>query len=380
MQSIQPNQQMMDLYQKAKTILVLDHPFFASILLRKPTVWTLGVPTAAMSCKSGTIYLNPEWIAEQQLNTQQMIFLLAHECMHYMLMHGARLHGRKHKAWNIACDKVINDTLIADNIGEFIDGGYHFNGARDHRAEDLYDESDDNGDGEGMGGTGDDLIDEPMTEGEQAEAQAQAKIDMAQAKQSAKMQGKMPASLQRLVESIINVPTPWYDILERHMVSFKRDDMSWSRPNRRHVANDLYLPGTNYTPEMGTVVIGVDTSGSITQHMLDHFSGHINRILEDCRPSEIHILYCDTRVAHHDQITCEDLPYKAVMHGGGGTDMRELFNHVFKHDINPDVMVVLTDMYTPFPDEAPAYSTVWLSTSSVTEAPFGEVLSYDINA
>lgn len=382
MQSIQPSKQLDELYQKAKTLLVLDHPFFASILLRKPTVWTLDVPTAAMSCKTGTIYLNPDWITREQLNGQHMVFLLAHECMHYMMLHGARLGSRKHKAWNIACDKVINDTLIHEGIGEFIDGGCHEAGAKDKRAEELYSEDDGDGEGEGdegIGGTGDDIIDEPMTAGEQAEAEAQAKVDMTQARQAAKMQGKLPASLKKLVDDIVNVPTPWYDVLERFMVSYRRDDISWSRPNRRHIGVDLYLPGTSYVPEMGEVVIGVDTSGSIDDVMLQHFAGHINRIMDDCKPSKIHIVYCDTRVAHHDELTCEDLPYTAEMHGGGGTDLRKIFEFIDEHDINPDVLVVLTDMYTPFPDSAPAYSTVWVSTSSITEAPFGEVVSYDTN-
>lgn len=386
MNSVTPSAHIEALYQKARTLLVLDHPFFASIVLRKPLTWTTDIPTAAMSCKTGNIYINPEWVEQQKLTAKNMIFLLAHECMHYMLLHGARQGSRKAKAWNIAADKVINDTLIDCNVGEFIDGGVTMPGARDMRAEDLYDDTDDDGDGDGegdgdgggIGGCGDDLLDEQMTEGEQAAAEAQAKVDMTQAKQAAKMQGKLPGALERMVDEIINVPTPWHDILERFMVSFRRDDLSWSRPNRRHIASDIYIPGTSYTPEMGPVVLAIDTSGSIGQAELDHFTGHVNRIIEDCRPEVVHVLYCDTAVAGHDIVTLDDLPYKATMKGGGGTDLREIFSHIDNEGIEPDVLVVLTDMYTPFPSEAPGYSTVWLSTSSVDTAPFGEVIHYEV--
>lgn len=367
------------LLSKAKALLVLNSPFFASVLLRKQIRWSDSVPTAGVNAK-GEVFLNPGWIKENVPTASHMVFLLAHECMHYMLQHMTRRGQRKAMPWNVAGDKVINETLIAAGVGTFIDGGQRHPGAEGMTAEALYNADEDDGgkggDKRGGGDPGNDLIESNLTDGESAEIEANVKIDITQARQAAKMAGKMPEALARMVDAIVEVRTPWHQILERYMVSFCRADLSWSRPNRRHVANNLYLPGTNYMPEMGPVVIGVDTSGSIDDVTLAHFGGHVNRIMELCRPSAIHIVYCDARVNHTDTLTCEDLPVKLTAHGGGGTDLRHIFDWTDKLDTLPDVLVVLTDMYTPFPDEAPAYPTVWVSTTDGASAPFGDVVQY----
>jgi predicted metal-dependent peptidase len=379
-----PPQGCVELLQKARALLVLDHPFFASIVLRKPIQWTDSIPTACVNMR-GEMFINPSWVEAEQMTVQNLIFLLAHECMHYMLLHGPRRGHRDAAAWNIAADKVINETLVASGVGTFIEGGQRHPGAETMRAEDLYNEQDGDqgqgsgdGDGDGVGGIGSDLMDEPMTEGERTEIEAQVKIDATQAKQAAKMQGKMPAALARLVDEIIEVRTPWHQILERFMVSFRKDDLTWSRPNRRFVHQGIYLPGQSYVPEMGPVVIGVDTSGSIGEAELAHFAGHVNRIMEQCRPEAIHVVYCDAAVNKAEQYTCDDLPVKLTPCGGGGTDLREIFHWVDEQGIQPDVAVILTDMYTPFPDQAPDYSTVWLSTTDVASAPFGTVVQYSM--
>lgn len=377
MNIVTPSPALVGLLAKAKTLLVLDHPFFASVLLRKPIAWTDTLPTAGVT-NDGKVYINPEWVTAQNLTAQHLVFLLAHECLHYMLLHGLRRGARDRGAWNVAADKVINETLIASKVGTFIDGGQRHTGAETMAAEELYappSQDDCNG---GPGGPGSDILggEGAMTDGERAEVEAQVKIDAAQAKQAAKMQGKLPAALERLVDDIINVMTPWHQVLERFMTGFRKDDLSWSRPNRRHVWQGTYLPGQNYVPEMGPVVIGVDTSGSIGPAELAHFAGHTNRIMETCRPSAIHVVYCDARVNRTDEFSAEDLPIKLTPCGGGGTDLRHIFSWVDQAGIEPDVLIVLTDMYTPFPEEAPSYSTVWLSTTEVDAAPFGSVVQY----
>ena len=109
---------------KAKSLLILDHPFFGATVSKRPFVYVdfdhPQIQTAACS-KRGMIYLNVGFLAD--LTVANIIFLLAHEALHYMLMHALRLGTRKHKAFNIAADKVINDTLIDAKVGEFIDGG-----------------------------------------------------------------------------------------------------------------------------------------------------------------------------------------------------------------------------------------------------------------
>ena len=366
-----------DKLAKAKAQLIIHQPFFASILLRKKITWSEDVGTAGVTAR-GDIFVAPSFA--ESLTVQNLVFLLAHECMHYLLQHPARRGARDAGAWNIACDKTINDTLIASEMDGFIDGGVTQDGARKHSADELYKEPPTGGGGsggDGPGGTGSDLIEGDMSDSDIKECESQARLDAAQARTAAKMVDKMPAGLERLIDEIVNVKTPWHVILERYMTGLVKADVSWARPNRRHVHAGMYLPGADKVPKMGEVVIGVDTSGSIGSKELAIFEAHVNRIMEMCRPEKVHVVYCDARVGSTEEYTTEDLPAKFTkVTGGGGTAFKPVFDWVERQGMRPDVLVYLTDMYGSFPDSAP-FPTVWLSTSDVDKAPFGDVIKFD---
>ena len=363
---------------KAKSLLILDHPFFGTACTKRPIIYTDTVPTAAMSA-TGQMYMNVDFCAP--LSVQQLMFLLAHEAMHYMLAHGLRRGHRDPQAWNVAADKVINDTLIDAGVGDFIDGGVTLDGAREMAAESLYDENDD-GAGEGPGGLGNDIGDptdadgQPLDDATIHQLEAEAKIDAIQSAKAAKAVGKLPASIERMVEELVNVSTPWYDILERFMAGKIKDGYSWNRPNRRFIARNIYIPGTDYVPKMGPVVIGVDTSGSIGPDEIAMFNGHINRIIDTCNPEVVHVVYCDYDVAGVDEYTPEDFPVTIQSKGGGGTSFKPVFDWVDHNAIDPECVVYLTDGYGDQSQFTTNHETVWLTTGS--EAfDWGHVIKFE---
>lgn len=363
---------------KAKSLLILDHPFFGTACTKRPIIYTDTVPTAAMSA-TGQMYMNVDFCAP--LTVQQLMFLLAHEAMHYMLAHGLRRGHRDPQAWNVAADKVINDTLIDAGVGDFIDGGITLDGAREMAAESLYDETDD-GDGQGPGGLGNDIGDptdadgQPLDDATIHQLEAEAKIDAIQSAKAAKAVGKLPASIERMVEELINVSTPWYDILERFMAGKIKDGYSWNRPNRRFIARNIYIPGTDYVPKMGPIVIGVDTSGSIGPDEIAMFNGHINRIIDTCNPEVVHVVYCDYDVAGVDEYTPEDFPVTIQCKGGGGTSFKPVFDWIDNNAIDPECVVYLTDGYGDQSEFTTNHETVWLTTG--TEAfDWGHVIKFE---
>lgn len=363
---------------KAKSLLILDHPFFGTACTKRPIIYTDTVPTAAMSA-TGQMYMNVDFCAP--LSVRQLMFLLAHEAMHYMLAHGLRRGHRDPKAWNIAADKVINDTLIDAGVGDFIDGGVTLDGAREMAAESLYDENDD-GDGEGPGGLGNDIGDptdadgQPLDDATIHQLEAEAKIDAIQSAKAAKAVGKLPASIERIIEELVNVTTPWYDILERFMAGKIKDGYSWNRPNRRFIARNIYIPGTDYVPKMGPVVIGVDTSGSIGPDEIAMFNGHINRIIDTCNPEVVHVVYCDYDVAGVDEYTPQDFPVTIQCKGGGGTSFKPVFDWIDNNAIEPECVVYLTDGYGDQSEFTTNHETVWLTTGS--EAfDWGHVIKFE---
>ena len=114
--------------EKAKSQLVLSHPFFASILLRGKLVERKDIPTAAVDAR-GTIYYNHDFF-EKELEIQEVVFVLAHECMHKILHHFARLNGRNPQKANYAQDACINDILQSSGVGKMPAGAVNMPVAR----------------------------------------------------------------------------------------------------------------------------------------------------------------------------------------------------------------------------------------------------------
>jgi predicted metal-dependent peptidase len=370
---------------KAKAQIVLDHPFFASILLKRKLTEDKTVPTLAVDAR-GNIYYNPDFV--ESLSVPQVVWGLCHEIGHVIGQHALRKKHRDHRKWNYAGDAWINDMLNDCGVGQSIPNTVNMPGSKDKTTETIYDELPDNdGKGKGQGGgsgagsddfdngLGDDIKYEDLTESEQKEIEASNKVDIAQAAQAAKARGKLSGKLAEIVADVINVKTPWYDILERYMTEYVKQDQSWLRPNRRHIGAGNYLPSMAREPSMGTVVVQIDVSGSISEQELNYYAGHLSRISKQCNPEKIHVIYTDTAVCKHIEFEAgEDV--KLEFYSGGGTHMPAGFDWVSEQGIEPSVFVCLTDGYTDF-GEPPAFPVVWCISSNVV-APHGESIHFEI--
>jgi predicted metal-dependent peptidase len=360
---------------RAKVSIVTQHPFFASILMKRQLIEDTTIPTAAVD-QRGQIYINPVWF--DTLSVDEIVFVLAHEIGHVIGQHALRRGARQPKKWNIAGDAWINDMLKASNIGQPIKGCVDMPGSKDTTVDEIYNNLPDNPDGPGPGGTGDDIIERgtPMTPEEATRIDAETRVEIAQAAQAAKAQGKMPTALAKIIADLIDPGTPWHEILERYMTSFTRGDYTWSRPNRRF-ADIAYLPSTGKVAEMGEIVVQVDVSGSISQRELAHYNGHMSRIIEQCNPERVHVLYVDTQVCKH-QVFEQGEEVTLEFYSGGGTDMEAGFDFIDKEGINPEVFVCLTDGYTDFNvAKAPSYPVLWCISSDIT-APYGENIHFSL--
>jgi len=360
---------------KAKVSLVTQHPFFASILMKRQLIEDETIPTAAVDQRN-QIYINPTWF--NTLSVEEVVFVLAHEIGHVIGQHATRRGARQPKKWNIAGDAWINDMLKAADIGTPIKGCVQMDGSKDETVDEIYNKLPDNPTGDGPGGTGDDIIERgsPLTPEEATRIDAETRVEIAQAAQAAKAQGKMPTALAKIIADLIDPGTPWHEILERYMTSYVRGDYSWSRPNRRF-ADIAYLPSTGKVAEMGEVVIQVDVSGSISKTELAYYNGHMARIIEQCNPERVHVLYVDTGVCKHEVFE-QGEEVALEFYSGGGTDMEAGFDFLAKEGIEPEVFVCLTDGYTDFNvDKAPNYPVLWCISSDIN-APYGENIHFSL--
>lgn len=388
---------------KATAQLTMDHPFVSAILLKHPIKERTDIKTLAVDGR-GQIYYNPKFI--DTLSVPQVVWGLAHEVFHRIGQHALRKRHRSHKKWNYAGDAWINDVLDEAKIGTRIEGCVNIPGSKDDTVENIYDKLPKDGDGKGPGkgppgegegegegeggpngqpedndGIGDDILNEnmPVDEAERKQLEAEMKIEVAEAAQIAKARGRLPGVLAKIAEQIIDVKTPWFDILERYMVGMTKNEYSWKRPNRKFAASDIYLPSIDNVPKMGKVVCQVDISGSVSMPEIHHYGGHIKRIVEMCRPEQVHVIYTDTHVQKHEVFE-EGEEVSINYHSGGGTDMCEGYRWLDREGLGGeiDVFITLTDGYTDFPDKVDVPS-IWVISSDI-KAPnhAGETIHFEM--
>lgn len=392
----------LDALIKARTDLVLDHPFFGSLALRMKFVEdTQAQFTKNLATDGSSVYFNPEYISK--LDPQECRGLLAHTVMHPAMQHHVRRGHRDEKLWNKACDFAINGPLHDAGFKLPIDLPLdpRHNGSS---AESIYtilmeeepppppkeqpkpDGSDGDGDGEGQGeGSGDGQGNDGQGGGndhapghvmdskDPVQSAADWQMAVKQAAQAAQMMGNCPADIARLA---VEANRPRFDVkslLMRFAQEQCKNDYSWRMPNRRYFPQGVYLPEARDT-QMGRVAIAVDSSGSITDAVMARFLGFMQEVVDQVRPSGVDVIICDAHVhaVHHFD---KDEPINDVkLIGGGGTDFCPVFEHIdANEDEQPACIVYLTDGYGRFPDQPSEIPTLWVMISDV-EAPWGETV------
>jgi predicted metal-dependent peptidase len=101
------NRRFRDEFPLIKSALLIKHRFIASLLARARIYFSKSIEAAAVD-NEFNLYINEEFM--DKLDTQDRIFVLAHETLHLALLHSARTpeHGL---IWNYAADAVVNNIL-----------------------------------------------------------------------------------------------------------------------------------------------------------------------------------------------------------------------------------------------------------------------------
>ncbi len=124
--------------------------------------------------------------------------------------------------------------------------------------------------------------------------------------------------------------------------------------------------------EIGHVIAAIDTSGSIGEATLTRFASELDDIGRQ-GVSKITIVYHDSDVVKVTEWTPEDGPLTLEPCGGGGTNHRPVFDWIDQNQEEPPaVLVLLTDLYSDFPANAPEYPVLWASTCKTQPHPFGD--------
>lgn len=372
-----------NLLTKAINGLMLNYPFYASMLLKHDIVLDETCKTASTDGK--TLRISPNFF--EGLNHAQRVALLAHETEHVCKLHHTRRNDRDGERWNKACDHAVNN-ILKDAGFELPPNPLCDERFRDKCAEEIYrelEQEEQEKDSQGKSQQGQGQSQQPSPQGEvigevtdaenPSEAEEQAKQGVEQAKALAKRMGKLPKSIERNLGNISSSGDP-RELLARFITEQAQSDYSWQRPNKRYIPHDLYVPSL-YNKTLGKFVIAVDTSGSISQAEIQKSVEFILSCLDSLADfgsvQAVTVVYCDTVVQRVEELevgqTCKPL-------GGGGTDFKPPFAYVDKEEIQPAGMIYLTDGKCDSFPNAPTYPVLWglFCACAHFKPPFGETV------
>jgi len=424
-------------WQETRVALSWHCPAFTHIFINLCShgeygaVFTRDMPNAAAT--DGTrIMINPDVFFKYDL--MERLFIMAHEIAHNIFHHCILMHqwsNSKKVAYpdgvklpfnpdmmNIALDLVINDILIDAKIGKFNKEWLHdisiatktMTGVEAYRKLwEKFPPPPPPPKGKGPGGTGagntptsagndpnqppppptgprGKSFDQHMKPGEaqgkeptqavQERNNAEWDMHIATAIRLQREQGNMPGGLERMFQEVLTPQVDWRDQIRAQMArKLGSGSYNWQKPDRRLIVRDIYTPSRSGFGA-GTVVIGVDTSGSIGPKEIDMFLAEVSGVLDDVKPRELHICWCD--YALHRTDICDtpsdlnEIRAKGAP-GGGGTSFRPVFEYIEDNDLRPDCLLYLTDGHGDLPTVKPTYDVIWGSIDR-KEFPWGETV------
>lgn len=385
--------------KRARTLLLIKHPFFGYLAAKLKLVATDTVPTMATDGRS--LFFNPRFLA--LLEDDQTLTGFVHEVMHCASEHFDRQGTRESERWKKACDHAINPIILKSGfkaisipgVFEWLCDPPTYGGKT---AEACYDilppdppgkkscgcsiirgEMKAPGEGDGK-----DKPDQPQIGGGGTSAAATPpappvvnwKRAVVEAATFARMRGKMPGHLEEVVEQIVHPKTDWKRVIRSAFSVAKKTDWSWRRPNKRYAHQGIIMPTPfGYTT---SVEWWGDTSGSVGAKF---FSLGLGGAVEICRQLKIELNagVCDAAVqGFWKKVRDSDILKTIKFLGRGGTDFRPIFRHVKEGRRKPDCIVIVTDLYGTFPDksEKPPCQVIWMAPDSSKEVqvPFGQRL------
>lgn len=374
---------------RARVQLILSHPFYATLLLSRLPLKE--DPTCQTAWTDGTcIAYNPAFI--ETLTTEEIKTLLAHEVMHVALLHTTRKGGRGAKKWNMATDFTING-LLKDEGFIMPDGALTNRAYAGMMAEKVYElipDPPEKAEGEGsdgeVGNSGDpggmgEVRTPEGTPQEVKQIEEETKAAVHQAVSAARMQGKLPAGLDRVIQDTLAPKVNWRDALQQFVADIARDDYTWRRPNPRFQHLGVVLPSL-FSEKLAPITVAIDTSGSISQRDLEQFAGEIQSIM-DTWNVDIHVIYCDSKVAGEDRFYGGD-NVKLRMKGGGGTDFAPVMDRVRSGE-ETTCLIYFTDLCCNSYGTEPDCPVLWVHVCDgpnwrhwAHRPPFGAVIPMEV--
>ena len=394
--------------------LLMKMPFIGSLLMRLDLVPVRDDRLKTAATNGHAVFVDIGFYAG--LSAEERLFVLAHEAWHCALLHFARRQNRDPGIFNCAADLEIHfiltreglkapfvlphdpswNGLSAEEIYARYETGTKSNEGREsenirnirpgggfdthlNRGDQVGENSDVSADGGNAGtpgGKGEDADYSPVVKPGAAERCRERLTATIQ--QYRRTKGDLPLGMELAVDKVLEPKIDWHELLAQFVTSCYGGSRRWLPPSRRHVWQKLYMQSSRQ--ERLTAVVAVDTSGSTTGD-LPGFFAELGGLLNSFGAYEITVIQCDAAVQHveiFDDMNPFPEDFKWTPKGGGGTDFRPVFDYVETHpELDPALLIYITDGYGTFPQSAPPYPVMWLVTPGGADVPWGIQCPFD---
>ncbi|MEA3523894.1 MAG: VWA-like domain-containing protein, partial [Campylobacterota bacterium] len=262
----------------------------------------------------------------QLLSIDELGFVLSNGAMHAALSHDNRQKDRLTWLWQEATDYAINSMLVQNGLElpEYANYERRFEGMY---AEEIYEMLKDQIDNHDEA----DTMQEPQESEEQAKEsvslieEEQFEQLMHQALEKADSQGELPEGIERFVRLSHRATIDWREQLHHALDRHYRNDYRMIPPSKKLLYAGIYLPSL-YSERL-SLVVAIDSSGSIDEVMLASFIDELEALLLSFNDVYIELLICDDRIRTHQSIQSgEPIEYQLI--GAGGTSFIPVFEYI----------------------------------------------------
>jgi predicted metal-dependent peptidase len=394
---------------QARVAMLIKHDFWGKMATRMRLI-NADAWCHTLATDGKNFYYNSEFVLGLG-SIDKVIFGFAHEVLHCIYDHIPRTGDRNRKLSNIAQDYVINADLVHYGVGKAIDeieiiyDKKYFNWSFEAVYEELLknadkididklfemllddhlEASEDNGDGDGADGNGDggDVSKKrpKFTKAQREAIKDEIREAVLQAAQGSNA-GNLPGGIQRIINNLTNPKMDWRSLINMKIPSLAKNDYSYQRFNKKYMQSGIIVPGLN-REEAIDVCIAIDTSGSISQKVLEEQLGEVLGIMDMYEEFTIRIWQFDTGIygyAEFTKDTAGDIINYEVK-GGGGTDFDANWKFMKEEGIEPQMFIVFTDgePFGSWGDENYT-DTLWIINNKYNKSivpPFGTYAYYE---
>lgn len=384
-----------DLLMRARCKLLTINPWYgtmASMFRWKPCV-NKGLSTIGVRVVDGgyvDCLYNPDFC--DQLTVDEMMGVIQHEIEHIVRLHCVRVGSRDARRWNHATDFTINGKESNPKIEnlpnkEGLKGIYYPEKWQDNMtSEELYDRlqktrirykapaagspgaqgwpnKDEDGNPQDIIDGPPDAEEEIVVEGElddhdiwsgstvgEDEARQVVKDMVRQAGiKAGNVPGHLTDAIAALEEPVVNWKYELRQFMGRAIGGRRR---TWSRANRKRPEFGIKGKSNHASVKL---TIGVDTSGSVSQKLLEQFFSELELISQKFK---ITLVQFDHGYQRHDNYHRGD--WKRIpIAGRGGTSFIEFFKAIEEKQLVGKCNIILTDGEAPWGEERP-YPVLWV--------------------